>query len=255
MPKFSCKNSFLGKWISSTVGRVILEMELLALNNLSIELFGHYLLQIDGPKDVNFARFSHVQKTIYLNSNLHSLLGSHCDYRVCSDFTDLPFQPFSIDAVLAFHILQGHKNPGQILNEISELLVGDGYLIIFEFNPYSLLGLQHFFMQDICKLNQNKMCSSYQIRKLLHELGFSIKDSQTFFFRPVCKKEKTLQKLLFLEGLGAMFCSDLGGVSMIVAQKKVFEMTPIKEGRRTHVQDAVPVVAHALNLNDSRDLP
>lgn len=235
--KYSCYD-----WYSTQVGNAVLETERLAIENLPVKLFGHYLLQLDGPNDFDFSSLSGVQKKIYLHNEFSYLPAKYCDYSVCGDFTDLPFLQGSIDIAFVFHALEFTKQPYQVLHELSNILVPEGYLLIFGFNPYSLFGIKHFFSGDSHSLWQGKYINMNSLLHWLTELGFVIAHQQTMFFRPPFKTKKMLGKFLFLEGLGSMFCPSLGGITMILAQKKEIGLTPLKQGL---LQRILPVVAPA----------
>lgn len=53
----------------------------------------------------------------------------------------LPILSKSVDACLITHALAWSKDPHQVLREADRVLVDDGWIILSEFNPFSLLGL------------------------------------------------------------------------------------------------------------------
>lgn len=236
------KNYSCHDWYSTQVGNAVLEVERMAIENLPVKLFGHYLLQVDGPNDFDFSNLSGVRKKIYLHNEFSHLPAKYCDYSVCGDFTDLPFLPGSIDIAFIFHALEFAKQPYQVLQEFTDILVPEGYLLIFGFNPYSLFGIKHFFSADSNSLWQGKYINMRCLERWLKELGFIIVHKQTMFFLPPFKSKKMLKKFLFLEGFGSMFCPSLGGVSMILAQKKEMGLMPLKH---SVLQRILPVMASA----------
>lgn len=84
----------------------------------------------------------------------HSIDTSRCaishQVRIGNDITradlvgdkeKLPVMSKSIDACLITHALAWSKDPHQVLREVDRVLVDDGWMILSEFNPFSLLGL------------------------------------------------------------------------------------------------------------------
>ncbi|NKB97767.1 MAG: methyltransferase domain-containing protein [Pseudomonadales bacterium] len=61
---------------------------------------------------------------------------------VVSEFDNLPFQSRSVDAVVMHHALEEVSDPRTVLREATRILAPGGRLIVFGFNPWSLLGLR-----------------------------------------------------------------------------------------------------------------
>ncbi|MBT0725320.1 methyltransferase domain-containing protein [Rosenbergiella sp. S61] len=61
------------------------------------------------------------------------------------DIEKLPIMSKSIDACLITHALAWSKDPHQVLREVDRVLVDDGWIVLSEFNPYSLLGLARWW--------------------------------------------------------------------------------------------------------------
>ena len=59
-------------------------------------------------------------------------------------------------------------------------------------------------------------------------LGFEVVEVKMMFFRPPIQQRAIMRRLLFLEKIGERFFQKLGGVYLVVAQKRVTTLTPIK---------------------------
>lgn len=219
-------NFDISDWYLTPQGKAVFSAEMTVLNNLAEKMFGDYLLQLGGPKDADFLSAIKVHKQIYLNPSL-KFLPSNCDYSICGNFHELPFAPGSIDVTIVAHVLEFIRQPRQMLREIFDVLVPEGYMVIFGFNPHSLWGLMRMFKNKHAAPWSGHFITFKHLCCWLEELSFSVLSYQTLLFRPVSDKKENLNKLLLMEGFGEMFCPSLGGVYAIVAQKKIVTLTPV----------------------------
>ena len=121
--------------------------------------------------------------------------------------------------------LEFEKHPKTIINEIYNALIPNGHAIIFGFNPYSLWGITSLWKKSREIPWKGNWITPYRMRKWLNNVGFNIGDYKTFYFRPPSNKPNNF---LFLEGIGQIFWPYWGASYMIVAQKNVPGLTPIK---------------------------
>jgi len=216
-------------WFLTSAGKTFLQNELSALSHLPMQFFGHYLLQIGGTSNINRNHFSNIKKHIFLHPDFRYVTKINNHESISADPEFLPLQPASIDTTLLLHVLEFSKNPDKILNEISSVLVPEGYLIIFGFNPYSLLGLRRFFCGQKSAFEGMHYLTPGRLKKCLGQLGLVVEHYQTLFFRPPFNEKRKSQKFLFLEWLGQVFFPLFGSVYLIVAQKKEVALTLRKE--------------------------
>jgi SAM-dependent methyltransferase len=142
--------------------------------------------------------------------------------------TDLPIATDSLDVVLLPHVLEFADDPHQVLREIDRVLMPEGHVVIFGFNPYSMWGLRRMLTGW---RKQPPWCghffSQYRIRDWLALLGFEAVQSRHYFFRPPVQHHATMEHLQFVEGLGH-YWPVLGGAYLVVARKRVTTLTPIR---------------------------
>ena len=62
--------------------------------------------------------------------------------KIVSSFDSLPFQSRSVDAVVLHHALEQVPDPRTVLREATRILAPGGRLLLFGYNPWSLLGLR-----------------------------------------------------------------------------------------------------------------
>ena len=214
----------LNEWYQKPVGTALLQSELGGLASVLPQIFGYYIMQIGGPiNNDEVLATSHIHNHIIVNPN--ALSPSNDSLAVQCQLDELPFLPDSIDAAVLFHVLEFAQNPKAILKEIYTALIPNGYAIIFGFNPCSLWGMASLWQKQKEVPWFGNWISPGHMRHLLDEIGFSIGDYKTFYFRPPSTNP---EQLLFMEGLGQIFWPYCGASYMLVAQKTLTTLTPIR---------------------------
>lgn len=207
--------------------KTILNAEANAISNIHVKLFGHYLLQLGGHDDIDILNMTSLRKLIYLNEDA-KFEPLNCDYNVCGYYDELPFLPGSIDAVAIFHVLEFVKQPRQVLREIFDVLIPEGYAIIYTFNPYCLLNPENLFKRNCIFPWQGHQISASRLAKWLNELGFTIISHKTLLIRQNETNLDESKKANFNEGIRKIFLPSLGNVNMFVVQKKVMTLTRVR---------------------------
>jgi SAM-dependent methyltransferase len=237
--------SELQQWFASPPGSIILEAESKILSHTLSNVFGYHLLQLGWITQHDWLKHSRISRPVYLTPVCPSDFSGTC---VQGSFVDLPFLPDSIDAVLLPHVLEFIDNPQQVLQEVDQVLIPEGQVIIVGFQPWSLFGLIRLFSKHKQLPWRGKFYSSYRIRGWLRDQGYKIEEEKTLFFRPLLQNSKTLQKLLFMEAVGQLVWPYLGSIYLIVARKRVAGVTPIRASRlKKHVR-----VAHSVTQPTAR---
>lgn len=102
-------------------------------------------------------------------------------------------------------------------------------MIIVGFNPWSLWGLWQLFRLRSKKVPWcGHFISAWRMHDWLSLLGFQVKSEQPLMFRPPLQHPGLMQRLQFLERVGARLWPPLSGVYMMLAVKRVSRLTPIK---------------------------
>ena len=213
-------SSALRSWYASKVGAFLLNDIKAQLDLLLPQIFGFYALQIGCSIDMLTS--SRIKRRIKLDFDTRdvNLLASP-DY--------LPFQEDSLDLILLMHSLDFAEDPHRILREVDRTLIPEGYVLIVGFNPASLYGVWKLFKQ---RKNSVPWCgrfyTSARLRDWLSLLGFDTLVSNTLGFRPPIQHTGLQQRLVFVERTGVKFAPYLGGIHVILAQKKVATLTPLR---------------------------
>ncbi len=219
-------NHNLQQWFHEVPGTLLLEAEAQVLSHLLPKLFGYHLLQIGGAGDADWLKDCRIPHRIHISASCPCHFKGSC---LLGNFEELPFAPDSIDVILLPHVLEFSQQPMQILQESYSVLIPGGHIVILGFHPWSLWGIKKLFNLDKTSGPwQGHFYSSYRIRTWLAQQGFNVERHQTLFFRPPLRNPQWLDKLTFLEAMGPLVWPYLGGVYLIVAQKRIASLTPLK---------------------------
>ena len=138
----------------------------------------------------------------------------------------LPFAEKSVDACLLSHSLAYATDPHRILREVDRVLIDDGWLVISNFNPISILGAGK--LVPLLRQRQpyiSRMFTQMRLLDWLSLLNYEVMHMSCFHVLPWHKE-------------GGRFISThlhaLGCVSLIVARKRTIPLTfnPMKFGAR-----------------------
>ncbi len=217
----------LQNWYQRQPGSWIKDRECEESARLLKRLHGDCLLQIGGTSDLAHSQECRVPYRFGLGEK------DEC-FHVHSDKQHLPVQPNRINVVLLVHRLEYVHYPVKLLKDVHHSLAPGGHVLIFGFNPWSLMGLKRLLSSKKSMPWQGKFWSRAQVKRWLIRSDFTILKSKTFCFG--------WRGTLFKETLGQLFLPMAGGVYLIFAQKRVYE--PIKERKiwlkkRTWVREII----------------
>ncbi len=209
----------LEDWFASSPGHELLELETACAERLMRRIFGHYLLAAGFPGDI---RCSGIRLPVTLGGERDNRA-----IRVIGDTRMMPFQSDSIDAVLLAHALDFSAEPHQVLRETDRVLIPEGRVIIFGFNPYSIWGLRRVIRAGPVPWGASFLPRG-RVLDWLRLLGFAIEQQEQLMFRPPLGHYHWMRGTRFMERTGARFWSPLAAVYVIQAVKRVSTITPIK---------------------------
>lgn len=189
------------------------------------QLHGFYLVQLGVFDHYDLGATSTIPHLVYAGK----VENDHPDKVIESNLTELPFQYESVDVLMLPHTLEFAQAPDKLLNEIYNILIPGGKLLLLGFNPFSLVGLTKLIKSDKNSLWQGNLHSISHVKFWLQACGFSVEIQKTFCFRPPIKDETLFNKLAFLEPLGQFCMPYWGSVYLIVAQKKMMPLSPIRK--------------------------
>lgn len=216
---------YLASWFKQPCGQILLQQEKQILDQELSQFFGYHLLNMSVSPRHTLTEKSPIHHQFSLSPIAGNEAGS-----VCAEFSALPIENDSVDVALLHHTLEFSHNPHQVLKEVSRVLVHRGHVVIVAFNTFSLLGVWKR-IASLLTSNQQWRHSSLNLNRLND--WFKLLDLEKTkvdytFYRPPFSHHSLLARFSFLESIGAALRLPLGGVHIIIAQKNVCGITPIK---------------------------
>lgn len=213
------------QWFAQSEGKPVVQYEQDVLNLLLPQYYGFYLLQLGILSHYDLKAASMIRNHIKIG-RVEQLYPN--TLAVEANLMSLPLQYESIDVIVAPHVLECCTNPAHLLNEIYNILIPGGKVVIFGFNPYSFWGVTKVFKPKTQMPWAGNFHSLGQVKFWLNSVGFQVQEYKRGCYRPPLRNESAFNKLLFLESFGQAFFPFLGGVYCLVAEKKIAPLTPLR---------------------------
>lgn len=227
-------------WLTSFLGKSLLDAEKLALQQLHTGLYGKHAVLL-GVSHQHTLLESSISPCQYVlgplvnhDKSVHYIEGK---------FAELPLQSGSVDQVIVPHTLEFVDNPYQLICEACRIVKPEGRIFIMGFNLYSLWGLKKIILKSEGAPWSANFISIATIRKWLMLADFELEKQHMLCYRPPTQQPKLYQRLKWLEWLGSKLCKPFGGVYILQAKAKVVPLTPI----RLHWKQEISGVGFAPN--------
>jgi SAM-dependent methyltransferase len=206
----------LSKWFETSTGKYYLKYEQEALNSFLPFLKGFYLVQLGlvGVYDLKCA--SPIMQRIFVGREENSRISNNL---VEANFSDLPFQYESVDCFLLPHTLEYTQNPENLINQLYNILIPGGRLVILGFNPFSFFGLTKLVKSAKNIPWSGKLYRVGQVKSLLRAYGFTIDNIKLLGYKPPFNREPG----------GKFFLTRWRSIYLFIAQKKAQAVTPLKK--------------------------
>ena len=143
------------------------------------------------------------------------------------DFDALPFPGRSLDVVVLAHALEQARDPHLALAEVERVLVPEGRLLIFGLNPVSLWSLHPQARSEDCQ-----PIAYRRLRDWLRLLSFEVEAARFGCFRPPLTRSDWLDRLRWMDRVGARWWPMFGAVYAIAAVRRVRGMRLVGLARR-----------------------
>jgi len=228
----------LRQWYKNRPGVWLQDEEQQVLDSALPDLFGYHLLQVGLSHHVDCSRASRIPHRVVMDVDLVQEVmtvrevghESPCPSSPVQGLAEaLPFASDSLDVVLLPHTLEFTSNPHEVLREADRVLIADGHVVILGFNPW---GLWMFWRLVLAWRGKPPWCGRFlrpaRLRDWLKLLGFDVVASHGYFFRPPFRHYGIMNRLRFLERLGARLWPFFGGAYLLVARKRVATLTPVR---------------------------
>ncbi|HET8808589.1 MAG TPA: methyltransferase domain-containing protein [Methylophaga sp.] len=204
-------------WWQSPLGTQVLAAEKNWLQRHSSGFTGYFQLQIGGGKQI---------LPTFTRPCYQAWLDEQGQLQANNQF--LPFKSASVDQLVITHALEFAEAPHQLLREADRILSEDGSVILFVFNPLSLWGLRRLFSWRSKQPWRGHFFSRWRLTDWLTLLDFEVVERRAFIFQlPVNRRYKRFGSK-FLARFGPRFWPYFGAVTVIVAKKRRFLITPLR---------------------------
>lgn len=224
--EFCAQREALRAWFADALGTTLLDQEQIALDAILQDLFGYYLLQLGwvAPRDIL------AESRIRMRMVMDVDRPQGMDYPHALAMPEMvPVQGDSLDVVVLQHTLEFAKDPHEVLREVDRILIPEGHVVIVAFNPWSYWGLWRLIRRRSRRFPWcGRFLSVTRIKDWMGLLGFDTVEVSPLFFRPPIRHEGMMRRLRFLDKAGARAWPLLSGVNIVVAQKRLATLTPIK---------------------------
>jgi SAM-dependent methyltransferase len=228
----------LRHWFNSTPGTAVSILEQQIAREMLTDLFGYHVVQLGAPNPAHLLEHSRISHRVVIASS--SSEGGQVS--LYADPDRLPIEPNSIDVVVLPHTLELASNAHGVLRETERILIGDGYVVIFGFNPWSIYGLWRYALgwRGAAPWS-GRFLSLTRLKDWLGLLGFDIERIERTSFRPPIENSRWHRRLEFIERLGGYFWPIFSNVYVILARKRIATVTPIRArwAKRTHLTSNV----------------
>jgi len=220
------KRGDVRRWFCDPLGRRLLEEERRYLEEALPYLFGYHLVQVGRLAEADLIGSSRVLHRVVMDQDYASTAIAPSFYGYPDQ---MPIESCSIDVLLLHHSLEFETEPHQVLREADRVLIPEGHVVIICFNPWSLWGLWRLVLKRRGRAPwSGQFLSHARLKDWLALLGFDLTMSKPYFFRPPLRNERIMQKLQFLDRLGARWWPLFAGAQLIIAKKRVATLTPLK---------------------------
>ncbi|HET6724765.1 MAG TPA: methyltransferase domain-containing protein [Gammaproteobacteria bacterium] len=211
-------------WFDSPAGRQALDEETRLLDDVYSTLFGYWIVQVGA-----WGRDSELLNGCKIRGR--ALVGGTCGdgCGLISDAGALALESYSVDAVLLPHTLERSSDPHAVLREAERVLVGEGRVLIFGFNPWSFWGGRRRLASHAhLPWATGRYIGEWRMKDWLGLLGFEVIRVRRYLHGLPSEHPALLHRLEFTRTLGRNCWPALAGGYFITARKRVTTLTPIK---------------------------
>lgn len=224
----------LQQWYADSVGQNVWRAEKQLLDNYLPNLFGYHLMTLSVCPALPLATASPIHHCFALNDSASNSV----DISARCHFHALPLESESVDVAVLHHSLDYSAAPHQLLREIARVMMPYGSVLIFGFQRWSALGVQHSVQNMLSKHHSAASHDFIRVHRLhdwLKLLDFEILESRHAVYVPPQLNDSMQRHFEWLERFGEKTRMPLGCVYFILARKTVAGVRPLsieKEKKR-----------------------
>ena len=217
----------LEDWFDDGFGRYVLAAEATLLDGLLPTLFGYHLMQLGISRRVSLYDSSPIRHKFRL-----APMGGGAQVSALAEPEQLPIDSESVDVVLLHHALEYSANPHQLLREAARVVMPQGHLLVFGFNPWSLFGAcalpaRHFGHA----VWRSQLLAVRRVADWLGLLDFAIDGVQYRVHGLPVDHAPTLARFAAFDRVAAGWSLPGGAIYLIHARKQIARLTPLRNLR------------------------
>ena len=216
------------KWLESPFGEALLLQEARIVEEAFDGIFGEQCVQLGLWGEANtFLRFARTQGSMCVADRPN--IDAANEPAVIGHLHRLPIASDSVDVVLLPHTLDysGDRSHA-VLREADRVLRPHGHLVVLGFKPGGLWGLRRLIPGAGLPPGTDHLISDRQMSDWVQLLDMRVLGLSRYFFRWPLPGNKS-PSLQTWENRGRRFWPELAACYMLVAQKRVFTLTPMKK--------------------------
>ncbi len=216
-------------WFQTPAGRYLLEWERSRVDAAVADIFGYHALQlgVEALDGLQANRMPH--RWLATEHDPSDASGEAQQAALLCDFSALPFPAASLDLALLPHSLEFSADPHAALREVERVLVPEGRVVICGLNPASLWGLQqrrgHLYRKlgfgSLFLPDGGEFIGYWRLRDWLRLLGFEVEVGEFGCYRPGVLSDTWLQRMAWMDKVGARWWPIFGAAYFLVAVKRV----------------------------------
>lgn len=215
MPSFSppaTAQQDFSAWLSTPLGRYIVQREQSFFDRTVADLFGYYAVQVELP-DYDFLRANRMPTRL--------IAGRGEGAQLRCDPAQLPLPTASIDLMILPHTLDFHPDPHEVLREAERVLMPEGRLVLTGFNPWSLWGITRAARRRRGMPWAGNFLTLPRVKDWLALLGLEPCSSRIHCYAPPFSRSAWVEQFEFLEFAGDRWWPVGGALYCLEAVKRV----------------------------------
>lgn len=218
-------------WWAGDLGQIFLQAEAGVVKEIIATLFGYHLLLLGEPLFSKCISESTITHKVCIHPDEH--LQNQCSV-LRTRYDKLPILADSIDVAYLAHCLEFVDNPHEVLREIFRVLIPEGYVVISNFNPWSLWGIWRYLVRFIKRAPwDGHSITMTRLKDWLALLGFDVIKVSPYFFLPPIAHPGILKYFAGLEKIGKWCWPFWGNGYAVLARKRIITLTPVKPAFQT----------------------
>jgi SAM-dependent methyltransferase len=219
----------LDSWLTSGLGRAVLQAESELMVEALDDVFGWELLQLGlwGSPQALLSGCRTRRHAIVANEKARS-----ADSDVTARLSQLPIANASVDAVLLPHTLEFETDPFAVVREADRVLAGEGHLIVVGFRPFSLWGFRSRAISRGYPPGLKRMLGARRVADWLELLGYDVGETRNYLFTPPwggSAPRPGVPSALLRRGWIKPWPA---GAYLLKARKRIYTLTPIRPRAR-----------------------